>query len=577
MNSIKERLRLSGISVRQFLVMLIFMGGIMFFFLFREMVQSMDNQEQALVAEMQTKLHLANLYIDYYCDSIQNGLMGITLRKDLYGEQDGESYFALEDIRKNNGFIQTLYIAEVDGEISASQQSLYEAVKPDIVDTMVSRAKENPNRLQYSKPVYSAMTAGFSLYVSYRSGDNIAVIEASCDYLKDILQDVLGGQGRSFMIREGMGKPFLFSREEPGIELKPGIYPLEVADRYAQIFDYAGSSMELGSTEVVPEYSFMCSSANKLGFEVCLLYPSSILQGYRSERLWFALRHMGIWFIGIIIIVFWFTILYTNPMRKLARDMDQVNDLEHLVEVHYSREDELGRLSSHYNSLVRRLQELVAEVRDAERKKMEYKFLMLQNQIGPHFLHNTLACVASLIRQGKDETAQQALCALIKLLSYTFEQNAETVTIREEMEQLGNYVRIQQMRYGSEIRFEQQIEEGAMQCRVLKLLLQPLAENSIFHGIAPKGGGSLKIVARLRRGILYIFICDDGIGMTREMCRDILNGTYIARVTDRLSSVGILNVNERMKLRYGEQYGIKIKSEIGVGTVIYLRIPQEKE
>ena len=166
---------------------------------------------------------------------------------------------------------------------------------------------------------------------------------------------------------------------------------------------------------------------------------------------------------------------------------------------------------------------------------------------------------------------------MIKLLSYTFEQNAETVTIREEMEQLGNYVRIQQMRYGSGIRFEQQIEEGAAQCRVLKLLLQPLAENSIFHGIVPGGGGSLKIAARLRRGILHIFICDDGIGMTRNMCQDILDGKYTARVTDRLSSVGILNVNERMKLWYGEEYGIKIKSEIGVGTVIYLRIPQEKE
>ena len=74
-----------------------------------------------------------------------------------------------------------------------------------------------------------------------------------------------------------------------------------------------------------------------------------------------------------------------------------------------------------------------------------------------------------------------------------------------------------------------------------------------------------------------ITVSDDGIGMTRNMCQDILDGTYTAKVTDRLSSVGILNVNERMKLRYGEEYGIKIKSEIGVGTVIYLRIPQEIE
>ncbi len=244
------------------------------------------------------------------------------------------------------------------------------------------------------------------------------------------------------------------------------------------------------------------------------------------------------------------------------------------MEVRYSREDELGRLSAHYNGLVRRIRTLVEEIRETEHKKLEYEFLMLQNQIGPHFLHNTLACVASLIRQEKYETAQQALRALIRLLSYTFELNEKTVTLREEIEQIGNYMKIQQMRYGQELRFEQQIDDAACQGRVLKLLLQPLVENSVFHGIAPRGGGTLKIVARLRGDVLHIFICDDGVGMTREMCRDILSGKTIARVTDRLSSVGILNVHERLKLRYGEKYGISIKSEIGIGTVICLRIPQ---
>ena len=106
MDSIKERLKLSAVSLRQFLIMLVFAGGVMFVFLFREMVQRMDNQEQEVVSEMQTKLHLMNLYIDSYCDSIQNGLMGITLRQDLYEKQGWESYYALEDIRKSNGFIQ---------------------------------------------------------------------------------------------------------------------------------------------------------------------------------------------------------------------------------------------------------------------------------------------------------------------------------------------------------------------------------------------------------------------------------------------------------------------------------------
>ncbi len=574
MNSIRERLRLSGISVRQFLVMLVFVGSVMFFFLFREMKQEMNSQEQMVIGEMQERLKLADLYLDYFCDSILGSLTGVTMRSDLYEEGDGTTYFSLNEIRKNNECIRTLYVVQQNGYIASSSQALYDAVRPEVVDAMAERARQNPGRVQYSAPVYSSMAAGYSFYVSYMGNGHIAVAEAGCEHLREILQPVLEGQGRYYMIREPGGEAFLFSRDGQEVELKERTYPLEVADRYRHMFGEDFAPMEFYEAQALPESCFMFTNSNKLRWEIYLLLPRDVLQTYRAGLYRSTAVHMGVWFFGVTVIAFWFTMLYTNPLRRLARDMDRVNDLEQLVEVRYSREDELGRLSAHYNGLVRRIRTLVEEIRETEHKKLEYEFLMLQNQIGPHFLHNTLACVASLIRQEKYETAQQALRALIRLLSYTFELNEKTVTLREEIEQIGNYMKIQQMRYGQELRFEQQIDDAACQGRVLKLLLQPLVENSVFHGIAPRGGGTLKIVARLRGDVLHIFICDDGVGMTREMCRDILSGKTIARVTDRLSSVGILNVHERLKLRYGEKYGISIKSEIGIGTVICLRIPQ---
>ena len=149
--------------------------------------------------------------------------------------------------------------------------------------------------------------------------------------------------------------------------------------------------------------------------------------------------------------------------------------------------------------------------------------------------------------------------------------------MKEETEEIENYIKIQQMRYGSRIQFVQEIDGEVLQCRILKLLLQPLVENAIFHGIVPKGEGSIRITVRPRGAVLNIFICDDGVGMTRKMCQKVLCGEPISKRTDRFSGVGIINVNERLKMKYGERFGIQIKSEIGFGTIICLRITQEKK
>ena len=541
-------------------------------------MRTLENYKEIMVSEMQNKLQLANLYTDYYVDSIQGSLAGITIRDDLFLDRDRESYFALSDIKKNNGFISTLFVTGGDGRLRASRQALYEATKPDMVDEMVERAQSFPGMVQYSSPWYSAMSAGYSVYASYKEGANVAVIEAGCSYLKSIFQSVMEGKNSAFIIMDTEGKAFLFSGEDHGISLKKGVYPLEVDERYLSLPFEESGQMELCTSDVIPEHYFMYSDNNKMGWRICSFFSREVLDSYRTNLYLSTALRLTIWFLGVVVAVFWFTAFCARPVRRLAKDMDKVNDLEHLVEVDYRSEDELiGRISLHYNHLVRRIRSLVEEVREAERKKMEYEFLMLQNQIGPHFLHNTLACIASLIRQGKSDTAQDALKALIKLLSYTFEQNEKTVTMKEETEEIENYIKIQQMRYGSRIQFVQEIDGEVLQCRILKLLLQPLVENAIFHGIVPKGEGSIRITVRPRGAVLNIFICDDGVGMTRKMCQKVLCGEPISKRTDRFSGVGIINVNERLKMKYGERFGIQIKSEIGFGTIICLRIPQEKK
>ncbi len=575
---IKERLRLMSSFVKQFLIMLALIGMILCFFQVRETIQAIRHQEDVIISEMQNKLQLANLYINYYADSIQGSLVNLTARDDLYQDGEREAYFVLNSLREKNELIKTLFVVDGNGCLKSDRQALYEAVKPDIVKAMADKAESVSNIVQYSAPFYSAMSAGYSIYASYREGRNIAVIEASCDYMKSILRPVLEGKHSAFLVQDRSGKIFLFSGEDHGISLKKGIYPLEVEDIYEGLYDECLAQMELCVSDAVAGWYFMYSDGNKLGWTVYSLFSKEMLDIYKADLYLNTVLRLGVWFLGTIVAVFWFTAFCARPIRRLAHDMDEVRDLEHLVEVDYKREDELiGRISQNYNRLVRRIRSLIEEVKESERKKVEYEFLMLQNQIGPHFLHNTLACIASLIRQGQHGTAQEALKALVHLLSYTFEQNERTVTLQEELAEIGNYMRIQQMRYGTGLQFVQTVESDAMQCRILRLILQPLVENSVFHGIAPRGEGVLRIAVRRRGKMLCIFICDDGVGMTRDMCRRILRGESVSRKTDRFSSVGILNVNERIRMQYGEKFGIRIKSEIGRGTIICLNIPQDED
>ena len=136
---IKERLRLMSSFVKQFLIMLALIGMILCFFQVRETIQTVRHQEDVTISEMQNKLQLANLYINYYADSIQGSLVNLTARDDLYQDGEREAYFVLNSLREKNELIKTLFVVDGNGCLKSDRQALYEAVKPDIVRTMADK------------------------------------------------------------------------------------------------------------------------------------------------------------------------------------------------------------------------------------------------------------------------------------------------------------------------------------------------------------------------------------------------------------------------------------------------------
>lgn len=230
------------------------------------------------------------------------------------------------------------------------------------------------------------------------------------------------------------------------------------------------------------------------------------------------------------------------------------------------------------NDYVQRLLETQKEKRNAE-------LAALQRQINPHFLYNTLASIKLLVQKGNKETAAETINALISLLQNTISNANETITIEQELENLKNYVFIKQVRYGDRIKVSYFVSPDCMHCKVPKLMLQPFIENAFFHAFNVKTEGTIYILISKTEHSLVCEVADNGDGMDHGGQELMLEQrTFEESVPDtskgrrrKLAGIGIQNVNHRIKLLYGESYGVQISSVKGEGTQIRIVLPLIEE
>jgi len=202
-------------------------------------------------------------------------------------------------------------------------------------------------------------------------------------------------------------------------------------------------------------------------------------------------------------------------------------------------------------------------LQEQEKLLLAAKLEALANQINPHFLFNTLTSISSLIRT-QPETARVLITKLSGLLRRLLRSTDHFVTLREELEAIDEYLHIEVIRFGPQLKVVKQIHPATLDVIVPSLILQPLVENSIKHGLSPKvGGGRITITSRVRDGHAIIEVVDDGMGMSEERLAAALGG-----------GIGLSNVNERLRTIYGAHYELKVKSLPGAGTSVSLEIPE---
>lgn len=325
------------------------------------------------------------------------------------------------------------------------------------------------------------------------------------------------------------------------------------------------------------EYIVLCRQSDYTGWSTIALTPidSLLTESVRLRKL---LAEVSIIvFVVVLIVSLQVSSRITLNIRKLKSLMMFVKDGNFtLPKKEIKSEDETGQLYLVFISMMEELKRLLEGIRHSEKEKREAELTALQAQIHPHFLYNSLNTIKYLARLNGVPNIEEVSGSLIELMRSVLGNSSEFLTLREELAYVEHYVSIMKYRYMKPIRLITEIEDDALlDCRVLKLMLQPLVENAIIHGIGPlEQDGFVLIRVYEDANLLHIDVVDNGKGITEEQQKNLLEGTGRTGETSRFSGMGVRNVHERIVRMYGDSYGVHLCSEPGFYTKAEIRLPK---
>lgn len=272
----------------------------------------------------------------------------------------------------------------------------------------------------------------------------------------------------------------------------------------------------------------------------------------------------------ILILSFIFSSRIAMPVKKLVNAIKQVEEGHFDVSIETRNNDEIGNLSRSFVSMVDKIHGLIRDVKEKEKLKSRAELAALQSQINPHFMYNTLNSIKWIAILNKQENIKNMVSALIDLLKNAAKNNQDVITIRDEIELLKSYTFIQGVRF-TNFKTIYNVEKEVMDYKIMKFTLQPIVENSILHGFGKidRLGEIIISISKLDEKRLHIEIKDNGLGINEKVIGDLLEKEEAAHY----NKMGLTNVNYRIKLNYGEDYGLKILSKLGEGTKVELTLP----
>lgn len=263
---------------------------------------------------------------------------------------------------------------------------------------------------------------------------------------------------------------------------------------------------------------------------------------------------------------------FLAPIKQLHQSMQSVKNDGLRIVAEVSSHDEIGDLAVQFNDMLAQINILMDNIVQEQESKRKSEIMALQAQINPHFIYNTLASVRYMIYAGDKDNADLVILSLIKILRNSISSQKALNTVEKEVDILKSYISIQQFTFDTPIDVQFDIQPGIQACHVLKMILQPIVENAILHGLKPKRGDKQLIIKGYRvHDDIEFQVIDNGVGFDVSLLSDSPNSTAVH------SNIAINNVSSRLRLYFGSRYGLHIQSTPGQGTCATIRFPHIQE
>ena len=392
--------------------------------------------------------------------------------------------------------------------------------------------------------------------------------------LSNIFLDAARSLGARILILDGDGAVISASGEDH--RLVGEIFPEHETLKSLQPADNPENEF-LRVTLEGEKYETLFHNLDYLDWTVYFLTEEENLRAQVFTSVGQLLKTLAVCVLFGILVTFVFTLSIVSPLRQIADGMEQFEKGNLAVVLDESGKDEITKLASQFNKMTREINVLMETEKDSEKQKRILEIQALQAQINPHFLSNTLNTVSYIAQIRKEETIHQMLNAIIELLRESMKNDDSLHPVREELEAVRNYITIQDYRLMGKFTMDTDVEEEIMGCMVPRFLLQPVIENAVIHGIEPLNRRGHILLSGFRSGDRLIFqVTDNGVGMDKAQAGKLLQESA-NREKNRFSGMGVSNVDKRIKLLFGPEFGLAFESEPDTYTTVTLTLPVREE
>ena len=558
------------------LAVILLTGVVLYMQMSRQLTLAVQDENQAVLGQVNRSVDSYLRTIMKLSDSLY---YGVIKNADLNTEPINSRITLLYDNNKDS--IANIALLSKEGELLEAVPAARLKTGLDVTEEQwFSNTLERTDNLHFTTPHVQyifdnnenqyrwviTLTRAVEITHGTSTEQGILLIDIRYSSLQQILENItLGNQGYLYMISSGGELIY-----HPNMQM---IETGQMSENIAVAAEYRDGSYREKYDGEWREVSV--KSVGYTGWKLLSVTPEKGLPLGNLKMRLFAVFVVAAFLLVLILANTFISSRITIPIQKLEKSVNAIEAGDLNTEVYMGGSYEIRHLGRSIGDMAKRIKTLMEDIVAEHESKRKGEFDTLQSQINPHFLYNTLDIIVWMIENEQKQEAVKIVTALARFFRISLSKGKSIITVRDELEHIRNYLMIQQMRFKNKFTYHIDAEEEVMNLVSLKLILQPLVENAIYHGMEfMDGDGEIYVKVYREAEDLWFRISDNGLGMTSEQVESLLDEKNHVS-SRRGSGIGVKNVNERIRLYFGADYGLTIQSKPDEGTTISIRLPAQ--